>query len=133
MMFEENLEQAKVHQQCVASISLMAETKVAAASLVELVDVTKTDEIIPAGPGIQRLKLLVLERRHPRHGLENVAANEGIRSPSPNMGHRVGQGLDTVGNDEPARGGTSGTDGLKPCALILKMQSEMGMGLPEHR
>lgn len=101
MMIEENLEQAKVHQQRVASVSPMAEAEVPATGLVELVDVAQADQIVAARPGIQRLKLLVFERGHPGLGLENVAPDQGIRSPSPGMGHRVGQGLDPVRNDEP--------------------------------
>ena len=100
MMIEQNIEQAKVHQQRVANISPTPETKIPAAGLVELVDVTKTDEIVAARPGIQRLKLLILERGHPGHGLENVAADQCIRSPGPDMGHRVGQVLNTVRDDE---------------------------------
>ena len=96
MMIEQNIEQAKVHQQRVASVSLPTKTEVPSRALVELVDMAKADQIVATRPGIQRLKLLVFKRGHPGHGLENVPADQGIRSPGPGMGHRVGQGRNTV-------------------------------------
>ncbi len=57
-MIEQTVEETKVDEKDVTSVTTMAETKVAATGLRELVDVPEADEVRASGPSVQGLDYL---------------------------------------------------------------------------
>ena len=99
----EAIEQASVDQQRVAGLwpgLRRAEAEVAPGGLVDVVDVLEAGEVTSAGPRIEGLIARIFVRGHQRHRLDDVLADEIVRTFCGDVRASVFEGVELVANRE---------------------------------